>query len=355
MNIPSEKEAMPQVLKALAALLDAKDEEVQLVAPLPAAGDMGLDGLVRVGKLTFAVQWKSVAGAGAVAWATTQIQKHVHQWAKAAIPLVAVPFMGKVGREICESVGLSWIDLSGNARIVAPGLKILVEGKPNRFIRRGRRSGVFAPKSSRIARWLLMNPDEPFTQREIARATEMDEGFTSRIIAQLEKDELLSRDQRGAIKPRAPDLLLNIWQEEYDFSKHRVIYGHIPAQSGETLLHQAADTLADASIFYAATGLAAAWLLDHFAGFRIVTIYVPEEPSQAVLGKLSFHRDSRGANCWLVVPNDSGIFHGASLREKVRCVHPVQVYLDLKGHPERSKEAAERLRSNNLNWKKNGR
>jgi hypothetical protein len=28
----------------------------------------------------------------------------------------------------------------------------------------------------------------------------------------------------------------------------------------------------------------------------------------------------------------------------VRCVHPVQVYLDLKDHPERSAEAAQQLR-----------
>jgi hypothetical protein len=316
---------------------------------------MGVDAMVRVGRLTFAVQWKSVAGAGAVAWAATQTQKYVHQSAQEAVPVVAVPFMGKVGQEICETAGVSWMDLSGNARIIAPGLRIIVEGKPNRFIRRGRPSGAFAPKSSRIARWLLMHPDEPLTQRKIARATEMDEGFTSRIIARLEKDELLTRDQQGAIKPRDPDLLLNAWQEEYDFSKHRIIYGHIPAQSGDILLHQVSDALADASIFHAATGLAAAWLLDHFASFRIVTIYVPEEPSQDVLDRLSFHEDSRGANCWLVVPKDSGIFHGVSLHERVRCVHPVQVYLDLKGHPERSREAAERLRANHLNWKRNGR
>ncbi|MBI4832808.1 MAG: hypothetical protein HY801_14910 [Candidatus Lindowbacteria bacterium] len=305
--------------------------------------------------MTFVVQWKTVAGAAVVAQAVSQTQEYVRQSAQKAVPVVAVPFMGKVGQEICETAGVSWMDLSGNARVIAPGVRIMVEGKPNRFIRRGRPSSVFAPKSSRIARWLLMHPDEPLTQREIARATEMDEGFTSRIIARLEKDELLIRNREGAIKPRAPDLLLNAWQEEYDFSKHRIIYGHIPARSGDILLRQVSDALADAAISYAATGLAAAWLLDHFASFRIATIYVPEEPSQDVLDNLSYHKDSRGANCWLVVPTDSGVFHGVSLHDRVRCVHPVQVFLDLKGHPERSQEAAERLRANHLNWKKNGR
>jgi len=32
------------------------------------------------------------------------------------------------------------------------------------------------------------------------------------------------------------------------------------------------------------------------------------------------------------------------------CVHPVQVYLDLKGHPERAKEAASMVRQERLKW-----
>ena len=47
---------------------------------------------------------------------------------------------------------------------------------------------------------------------------------------------------------------------------------------------------------------------------------------------------------WLVVPKDSGVFQGASEREGVRCVHPVQVYMDLKDQPERASEAAQVLR-----------
>ena len=59
---------------------------------------------------------------------------------------------------------------------------------------------------------------------------------------------------------------------------------------------------------------------------------------------MAFREESRGESVWLVVPNDEGIFQGALDREGVRCVHPVQVYLDLKNHPERSAEAAEELR-----------
>ncbi|MDE0142863.1 MAG: hypothetical protein OXI80_15175 [Caldilineaceae bacterium] len=52
----------------------------------------------------------------------------------------------------------------------------------------------------------------------------------------------------------------------------------------------------------------------------------------------------RGANVWLVVPNDAGVFDGAEFVEGIRCVHPVQAYVDLKGYPERTAEAGEALR-----------
>jgi hypothetical protein len=70
--------------------------------------------------------------------------------------------MGDVGKRICADAGVSWFDLSGNANIVAPGLRILIEGRPNKFGRGGRPSSAFAPKSARIARRLLIDPHRSF-------------------------------------------------------------------------------------------------------------------------------------------------------------------------------------------------
>jgi hypothetical protein len=49
---------------------------------------------------------------------------------KAAVPVVVVPFMGEMGRRLCQAAaGVSWFDLSGNAEIVAPGQRSHIEGK----------------------------------------------------------------------------------------------------------------------------------------------------------------------------------------------------------------------------------
>ena len=114
-------------------------------------------------------------------------------------------------------------------------------------------------------------------------------------------------------------------------------------------LHDAA-----ASVEHAATGLAAAWQLTHFASFRIATFFLASAPSKELEETLRFREGTQGANLWLAVPNDVGVFQGAESREGLRCVHPVQVFVDLKSHPERAPEAAARLRTELLRGKIDG-
>ena len=347
MIVPSPHKAMQQIAERLADLLDVDRREVRWEVPEDAPRT---DSVIHAGPFTFAVAWKGAGAAGPVAMAIEQVRRFAKDIGGLVIPLVAVPFMGEAGRKRCGAAGLAWLDLSGNARIFAPRLRILVEGKPNRYKRRGRPSTAFAPKSSRIARWLLMHPAKPLTQREIARATDTDEGYTSRVVGKLEEDGLIARDDAGAVRPRDPDLLLDAWREDYDFEKHQIIRGHVAARSGDALLRQLVDRLNQVSVSHAATGLAAAWLMDRFAGFRIATLYLANEPSPELLGSLSFREEERGANVWLVVPNDAGVFFGATTIDGIRCAHPVQIYLDLQAHPERAGEAAQKLRAAHLNW-----
>jgi len=351
MRPPSERQAVQQVQKRLAELLGAESSEARVRDEL---GRPRADAILEVGGLTFVVEWKSSGSAAPVSTAAEQAQREASALSKNAIPLVAVPFMGPVGRQQCEAADVAWLDLSGNARIVAPGVRVIIGGEPSRFKSKGRPSSAFAPKAARITRWLLMHPQRAISQREIARAVKMDEGYTSRIVTRLEKDDLIVRDEQEAIRPRDPDLLLDAWRENYSFSKHKILRGHVPARSGDGLLRQLAEGLREQAGNYAATGLSAAWLLTRFSGFRLVTIYVREDPSPDLLARLHFREEARGANTWLVTPKDEGVFHGVADRDGVDCVHPVQAYLDLEDHPERAREAADHLRTKLLNWNKNG-
>jgi hypothetical protein len=153
MNRALNQRLEEEVPRRLAELL-AMPLNLIKVQRQPAAGrgkPVQADLLVAVGEFNFVVEWKTTGQAAAVAMAARAAQQFAAQWKKKSIPLVAVPYMGEVGRRLCEEADVCWLDLSGNAHLVAPGLRLTIEGKPNQFKRPGRPRSVFAPKSAWIA------------------------------------------------------------------------------------------------------------------------------------------------------------------------------------------------------------
>lgn len=293
----------------------------------------------------FLVEAKSRSDAPSVRSAVENLRRHVADHpAGAFLPLIAVPFMGEVGRVLCADAEVGWFDLSGNAHVSAPGLVIHIEGRRNRYVPRGRPSSVFAPKSARVARWLLLNPGTPLLQRDLALATRMSPAFVSRIVKRLRDAALVVRDADDRVVVAEPDRLLEAWAEAYTVRDHRIVAGIFPGRGGPDAVTAISAGLRDAGVRHAATGLAGAWLLAPHAKFRLATMYVEHLPSREVLANLGFQEEERGANAWLVIPRDDGVFDGVTERRGVPCAAPVQVLLDLKGHPERAAEAADALR-----------
>ena len=334
---------MKEAPRRLAELLAIPISDLEVETDVSTTGGR-VDLVIAHGKQRFFVECKTSGQMAAVTVAARQVRKYAQAQESNAIPLVVVPYMGEVGQRECEEEGVSWFDLSGNARLAMPTLRIQIEGKPNKFKSSGRPKSLFAPKSARIARWLLMKNDQAFSQRELARLCGLDEGFTSRIVHGLEDQQLVTRSKTGAVRVADYNTLLESWREAYDFSKHNIVRGHVAARSSDEILRQLAGKLPREKIEYAVTGLAGAWLWSGFAGFRLVVLYVAEIPDDAQREAMGFHEIERGENVWIVQPDDAGVFQGGELREGIACVHPVQVYLDLKNHPERSAEAAQELR-----------
>ena len=307
-------------------------------------GSRRVDATFRSGTHAFAIQLKSTGSLGHIARAVDQMSRMACNLPKSFIPLLVVPFMGESARAYCERAKVAWLDLSGNARIIAPGLYVYISGQRNKFRRPGRPESAFGPRGSRVARWLLMNPTELVRQRTLASVTGLNEGYVSRVVRKLIEMGLLDRDEHR-LRIVDASRLLDAWHDEYRFEKHTLIRGHITPAAGRSTVDGVAGVLAKKDIHHAATGLAGAWQWTRYARFRLSTVYLGEAPSTDLLTDLGFHEEPRGANTWLVVPNDEGVFHGARRVDGVHCVHPVQIYLDLKAHPERASEAAEEIRN----------
>ena len=292
---------------------------------------------------SFVLKWKRSGSLGLVASAIHELGTAQSSFLQKVIPLLVVPYMGEAAQERCALAQLSWLDLSGNASIIVPGIFYQNLGNPNRFRRSGRPESAFGPRGSRITRRLLIDPSMSVTQRTLASSTGLNEGHTSRIVGKLLETRLVERGGEG-ISVVDANALLDAWQEDYRFDRHHIIRGHIPARGGVALIHSIAEALSKMEESYAATALPAAWLWTQYPKFRLSTVYIPKPPSAELKKALRFREEAERSNTWLVVPNDEGVFHGAELVDGVRCVHPVQAYVDLKNHPERAPEAAAGLR-----------
>lgn len=346
MLIPTEDQAIQKAVELLRQWLECEPSQGRLAAH-GAEGLRELGGkagaIIELKDVVFVVEYKRSGKVSSVVSGIRALGEMRSEKAN-IVKLLVVPFMHELGRKRCEEAGISWLDLSGNTDITGPDIRIYVEGRPNRFKRPGRPTNVFAPKSSRVARVLLYHQGLTFTQRELSQRAGLGEGYVSRIVRALEAQDLIERGEDGAVTMKDPDLLLDAWVESYDFSKHTLIRGHIPARSGSALLQDLAESLSRERIEHAATGLGAAWLYTHFAAFRAVTFFVCESIDNRTLSNLDFRESDVGPNTWLVVPNDESVFWQADEVEGIQCVHPIQAYLDLKAHPERAKEAMSEIR-----------
>ena len=174
-----ENQAMAEAPRILTKLLELSEKDVVIVSQ---GSDTGLDFLIKAAGYNFQVECKSSSSKAPLLMALHQITEARNSFDKGDIPLIVVPFMGRSGTDLYKEHGLSWLDLSGNAHIKAPGLLIHIEGRPNKFKKVGRPANVFAPKGARIVRQLLIDPKQSHNQRELSQITGLDEGYTLSLI-----------------------------------------------------------------------------------------------------------------------------------------------------------------------------
>lgn len=264
-----------------------------------------------------------------------------------AVDVLVVPFMTAGAVRAASERQVNWIDLSGNASVRAHGLHVRVQGFPNQFRARGRPASAFGAKSGRVTRTLLLDPERFWTQKQLAEATGLSPAAVSRTVRRLNDMVLLERDG-ASFRPRDRDLLLDTWAADYRLDRHDIVMGHVTG-SGVELAHELHRRLAEADVEHAFTGLAAAWVWDMFARFRLVSVYVDGDPRTAA-ERIGLRREARGANVQLIGPDDGGVLDGRRTISDLPCVALPQIYIDLTHLPERAAEAAQELRDQGL-WR----
>jgi hypothetical protein len=328
---------LPELLRELLA-----EQQPAATAPVREARDAGVD--LRYDDedgRTWLFQVKATSGPASVLRAAERLRGAEASLGRSSVvPVLVVPYMTSAGARAAEEARVNWLDLSGNASVRAEGLRIRIGGRENAFRSVGRPSSPFAPRSARVARTLLLDPLRWWRQRDLVQATRLDDSQVSRAVGRLRDEHLLAT--RGPhVRPISAGLLLEAWSDHYRFRRHDIVMGHVSG-SGIELARRVAERLVAEDVRHAFTGLAAAWAIDHFAAFRLTSVYVAEDPRD-VAERIGLREGQRGANAQLVGPDDVGVFAGAAPHDGLTCVSPAQVYLDLQHLPERAHEAADHL------------
>lgn len=300
----------------------------------------------------FLIETKSSTSAVAVKNAISLLRNTMAHKLGDLIPLLVVPYMSGSSKAQCQENQVSWLDLSGNARIRDQDLFVLIEGKPNQFKTRGRPRNPFAPKSSRIVRALLRQPSRSYSHSELVETTQVSKALVTQVVKNLEEEGFVRKSTDGTIAVIDPKLLIAEWRDKYSITDHKITRGHIYTRGqGADLIDTLGTKLNQMGIHYAFTGLSSAWHYAPFASFRLAAVYVENPVPIVKTDELGFSPEARGANVWIIEPNDEGVLWDTVFHQGVRFTSPLQTYLDLKDHPERADEASlEMLSFLNQGW-----
>src|ERR687888_1673497 len=140
----------------------------------------------------------------------------------AAYPVAAAVYIGPQSARILKSHNLGYVDLSGNCYLAFENVLIEKEGKKNvRPSTRPLRS-LFAPRASRVARVLLVEPARAWRLDELARAAGVSLGHSHNVISRLEDLRWIERDGSQRITLSKPADLLEAWADSYTYRANEV-------------------------------------------------------------------------------------------------------------------------------------
>lgn len=288
------------------------------------------------------VEWKSRAEPSEVA--------RIVPWLRACGSAIFVaPAIGRRTRDILSGAGISWMELDGDCRIALGSLFVErlgqrrprkeVGAKDTRFV-----ADLFSGRSLSVVRWLLIEPERPWSLAEMAERTGLTQGFVSRTFKTLARDAYLDRAP-SASRLSDRDALLEAWAAAPAPADE--VSERVATVSGvEAIVRMVRDQSPAGR--YALTAEAAADRLASFARYNRVELYCDDVTAWD--RELSLVPVPRGGNLILIRPIDGGVFDGSFSSDGLTLVSRPQLYVDLKRRGGAAAEGATFLRERSELW-----
>ena len=269
-----------------------------------------------------------------------------------SILMVVAPFLGPSAKDRLAEAGISFVDATGNIRLVSPRPAVFIEAsgaarnpwRENLPLRsfKGSRSG-------RVVRAFL-DYRPPFGTRELSSLTGNAPASASRVADLLEREAIIQRDHaRGPISQVDWERLLRRWAQDYNLSEANELIPCLEARGVTSLM----DKLRGADFTYAVTGSFAAVRYAPVAEPRLATVYTADV--RDAINLLGLRSADSGANVLIGKPFDPVVFDRIEEDGGVTYARVTQVAADLLTGPGRGPAEAESLidwmRSNEDAWR----
>lgn len=264
-----------------------------------------------------------------------------------AYPIIVAPYISSQTAELLQSKEIGYFDLAGNVLIDAGPLYIRVAGKPNPKPLQKKLRSLFASKTSRMVRVLLINPDRIWYLQDLAAEAGVSIGLASRLKQRLVDLELL-RETKTGVNLTKPGDLLDQWAKEYSYQKNE-ISKYYSSSSLSDIEARLSEFARSRGTRYTLTMFSGAARVAPFVRYNFTAFYfsgsMPELQQQ-----LELKPTSSGANVWVFRPYDEGVYYGMQTIETVSVVSNVQLYLDLINYQGRGEEQAAAIRERLLRY-----
>jgi hypothetical protein len=314
--------------------------------PTRSGPDVLIQAEIRGTPVTLIVEAKSQGEPRYIRQAADQVREDLRQF-PGAYPMVVSNFISAQTAELLKSRDIGYFDMAGNALIDFGPIFINIAGKPNRNPVQKTLRTLFAAKSSRILRVLLIHPERSWTVQDLAAEAGVSIGLTSKLKQRLIEFELIPETKSG-IKLTNPSELLDQWSKTYSYEKNEIVKYYSPSSPSD-IEKRVAQFAGSRGMPYELTMFSGAARVAPFVRYNFAAFYFSGSMLE-LERELGIAPTSSGANVWVFRPFDDGVYYGMENREGVSVASNVQLYLDLIKYKGRGEEQAMAIRERVLRF-----
>jgi hypothetical protein len=306
--------------------------------------DLIVEAEIRGKPITFVAECKTQGEPRYLRQAADQLRDVLPEY-PTAYPIIIAPYISDSSAALLASKRVGYYDLAGNALIDFGPIFVRVYGKPRPNPVQRKLKSIFRPRSARILRVLLTDPNKSRYVQDLSREANVSIGLVSKLKQKLIELELAT-ETRG-LKLSKPGDLLDEWARSYQYDENRIekYYSTFAPAELERKLPQVIPT----GVPYALTMFSGASKVAPFVRYNFASFYFSGR-NEDITEPLKLKSVTTGANVWIFRPQDDGVYYGLQQIEGLRVASNLQLYLDLINFKGRGEEQAGAIREQLLRF-----